>query len=592
MSFVLILSQILSSATAQALDFNTSVKNAETAQQNLSSCSIGKDDQRNILSEVSMGMISDVEKTENTCTGTQDSFQKFKTDILQIEKHLQKNLVVMGSRGITHEQAVGFSKDLRFQSVKNSLMTYLDAETRYDLDAPKAQGLLKIKTAATAFCTDPSGNNTCDPDEMDQLQALVSDYRAAMGKAGIKPMTPTQASVILGDKIQKLNHMLIDPIYGAESESIVDWDAEKPSIGIRTVPHQFYTALEKEASRGAGLLLYTDAISKNKTKEGFISSGPGLPPNLATEVIKAVTEIKQKSLDAAHDTNENFENYHHHDDHGFNDLKKMMLANPVAVGQILVDHPDYSLLVCKIAQMIEAEDQGKRTLGKLVQGTAWGGMIVGGAMILTGFFAGPGEAVEGGSEGLSLAATRGFLQTAATGIALSRASLQTAYTYFIVHPDLNSEIKNNQQGLLTQNGGSVLKIRAAEKEYSEADWALGRTLAMNLIPVATRQTVQFLHASDVFAKDANIMNALMKVWVLSESDQTVRTLFSAIDLACSVMSANGCRYLLSTFNHLTPQERLKLSQKESLDAFVAKVQANEKNPEFINDLVPKNAPVH
>lgn len=101
------------------------------------------------------------------------------------------------------------------------------------------------------------------------------------------------------------------------------------------------------------------------------------------------------------------------------DIKALTISNPVALGQVLINNPENAKIVCGAINDIEKDDQSHDSTRKAF---IWGGMIVGGALVLTGIGSGVGMFVFGAGASAAAAGT-----TVAAAYAAS-ATLATAST--------------------------------------------------------------------------------------------------------------------------------------------------------------------
>ncbi len=150
----------------------------------------------------------------------------------------------------------------------------------------------------------------------------------------------------------------------------------------------------KPAQTGTDLLLYTEAIRERKNKQVIAQA----------DVKSAFTEVNTELKS--------------HEDY-LNDLatkdvdeslQSLLVTNPAAAAQFLMENPGSLEMVCKVLQKYDVSVRNKETLDKAI---FWGGLVVGGVLLATGIGAGVGAVV------LSGTAAAGTLTTVAAGAALA-----------------------------------------------------------------------------------------------------------------------------------------------------------------------------
>lgn len=256
---------------------------------------------------------------------------------------------------------------------------------------------------------------------------------------------------IINDSQQNLEEYIYeDPGY----INIGVWDSSDPildeSHGAYTKYQQTYA---KEAGSGAGLLLNTkhlmdhvglpkehddlEEVSKlgketvYKYKNHKDISETDLDISLAEaknqmgNQIKSLVQMNQNKEEQKRNigkrdivtiyTENNFE------DDRIPDLEKLLKTNPAAIGQILIDHPEYTWNICEILNNIGEDKDSDETWDGVF---FWGGMVVGSALLVTGVGTAAGAWIIGGS---ITAGTLGTIAIASTVGALTFGVADTAY---------------------------------------------------------------------------------------------------------------------------------------------------------------------
>lgn len=103
------------------------------------------------------------------------------------------------------------------------------------------------------------------------------------------------------------------------------------------------------------------------------------------------------------------------------DLKELVKTNPAALGQILLNNPEWTPFVCESIHQITNNEESQATWNQVY---FWGGLVVGGTLLVTGIGAGVGAVVLSGS------AMAGTLTTVATVSAIAGATLGLTDTVY------------------------------------------------------------------------------------------------------------------------------------------------------------------
>ncbi|MFV8248497.1 tolA protein [Bdellovibrio bacteriovorus] len=150
----------------------------------------------------------------------------------------------------------------------------------------------------------------------------------------------------------------------------------------------------KPPQAGTELLLYTKAIRERKNKNVIVQA----------DVKKAFAEVQTEL--------KNHADYLAEAAQGDIDesLQKLLVTNPAASAQYLMENPGALDMICKVLQGYDQKAQRNETLDKAI---FWGGLVVGGVLLATGIGAGVGAMV------LSGTAAAGTLTTVAAGAALA-----------------------------------------------------------------------------------------------------------------------------------------------------------------------------
>lgn len=160
-------------------------------------------------------------------------------------------------------------------------------------------------------------------------------------------------------------------------------------------------------------------------------------------------------------------------------LQGLIVTNPAAVAEFLLKNPGASDLVCKVLQGYDRKVSHQQTLDRAF---FWGGLVVGGVLLVTGIGAGVGAAV------LSGTAAAATLSTVATGVAIAGTvagggealyASSKAYGSFVDASNLRSSTFAEN----TSAGGFSKADQAKHQAYS--DLAEAGFSAVSILPIGT-----------------------------------------------------------------------------------------------------------
>lgn len=150
----------------------------------------------------------------------------------------------------------------------------------------------------------------------------------------------------------------------------------------------------RPAQQGVELLFYTKSLQERKLKTAISQ----------VDVKNAFKEVQgelQKHEDYLKDLSKKSSD---------EALQNLVISNPAATAEYLLKNPGSVDMICKILQSYDSKVGRQETIDKAV---FWGGLVVGGVLLVTGIGAGVGAVV------LSGTAAATTLTTVATGVALA-----------------------------------------------------------------------------------------------------------------------------------------------------------------------------
>ncbi len=611
--------------------------NALKAQSYLADCKKNLNDQRGVLDQIKVGMVTEVAESMPANCDQKNNLNKFVQDIAKVKSSIQKK------NGVSVSSAsVQFAKALRMQTLKNSLMTFMDADLRYNLNYPHAQGLHKIGTVASMFCENKNHQNTCSKSEKVELEKEALNYGRDFHKSNQKTYSAMEAK-------KELNHRfasLIPELSKINSEikiknQLFNQDEIKPkksflketSEATRDGIAETTDRIKKNAKMGAKDALISPLAKKKKDLEDqFIQdSQEGLGLLLYTKTMRennsvnihhhldqeklinqAVQEIKSETLKLAHDTNEQLQDFKFGESAtgkvassagalasevllpgssllfgspiDFEKaLKNMLKTNPIAAGQVLTEHPELVGVVCKITSEIAFDDAKDRAFKKGLEVVTWGGMVVGGVLILTGVGSVAGVAIEG-------AAATAITTLEAVNVGINTASLVGGLGYTAKrHFDLKEENAQIQEGLLAKTGGSLKQLKANDAELDQEAMEITKTIVFAGAPIGLGKLANWARASALL-KDTKVVKFFGDMSEELHARPHAVVGLRTLDYTCMVMGVVSCNMVTSGLHLMPKSKQLEiLEDPKKLESFTEKT-LNENRRSIAPD-APKNQSV-
>ena len=371
--------------------------------------------------------------------------------------------------------------------------------------------------------------------------------------------------------------------------------------------------LKKLQNNGVAVLMLTNTMKK---------SGSGVNTSLGA----AVGEIKSETLKLAQSTNNQLS------EHGSNQnkavkgvkyavntvigplgkitglefdlqsaIKNMMETNPIAVSQVLIQHPEFANEVCIVSQQMEADherDGNRRTALKAV---TWGGMIIGSVAMASGYFSAPGavlvEASEAGAA--TLAATELATSTTATLSTVSSVMNMSAMagnlTYVAKdYVTLDRVVASGHAGHLagTNDGKKVEedqeKLEQASKEMLSS---VGNIVAFSALGYGVGQIAKWAQFSENAPQFLKNLSGILKA---IQTNKQAALVLESIDKVCMAMGEVKCNLLTSALHAKAMKDpkgfQSLMDHKNEFDSFVKEVWIKKFNQTVEEKAVPMGDP--
>ncbi len=272
-------------------------------------------------------------------------------------------------------------------------------------------------------------------------------------------------------------------------------------------------------------------------------------------------------------------------------LGDLVRTNPAAVGQILLDHPEFSGTICNTINQVASDTKSDQAFKKVY---FWGGLVVGGALLLTGIGAVAGSMVLGASWATTLTVMAAVSAIGGTAQGIAEATYATSNAY-----KASNEALAFQASFLSQNGDresneeSQKQIDEAKDQLISAGLSAGSVLPYGSIWNFMRKSAQaaLVTKGARAAKVSQLTNESLegaeslltteqKLSVLTNLTQTIREIKDAAleNIFASVrvhLSEASYGTFLGMLSQLNPEVRKKIFT------------AIKENPDKLTDAISK-----
>jgi len=161
------------------------------------------------------------------------------------------------------------------------------------------------------------------------------------------------------------------------------------------------------------------------------------------------------------------------------DIKRLIKTNPAAIGELLASSPEYSSMVCDLIKEIEEDDDTDEAWDKVF---FWGGIVVGGALMVTGLVALGGVMLARTLASAALFKTVGSYVTVVG--AVSGLGESAYFTKELAYAKL--EMSLMEEAFMSGLGDeqNIIEAKESLKDFNEAKFNLALTLGFTAIDIA------------------------------------------------------------------------------------------------------------
>ncbi len=458
-----------------------------------------------------------------------------------------------------------FAKDIFLRSMSNLLITRIDAEMRYPQAAVK-EGKPNIGALFDELCRRDGtglgqvGNcmltaQITNSDKQD-LISLGESYVNAFRSTGQKTFSIQDVRNDLNSRTERLR-AAVAPKPSTQPKLITGPDLR---AGLIEIPPQSKKAIEVELSDAPGILLYSDALADHLGGKKIGND---------ESIRDAIDELKRGTRDLAGQLNIDVGWATGLDKNKVESastawLERMLVSNPVAVGQVLANKPEYRKYLCHFLKRIEETDVINTRLKATSDVMLFATMIVGAVAITPELFA-----LKMSEKAIERLAGVRLLNGALSNSAFAGAIGQHAFSAL----DLRAEEISVRQSILAQagaNSADLQKVYDAQKENLKQ---IAFDILYLSVPKAAAQ-VGKIFAPEVSALVSRLPTPILERFIaiekLTATNAQARAGMNLLKLACAVV-VDKCGLLISGFQGLRSQAQLNvLKDEKSVLEFVNK----------------------
>lgn len=447
-------------------------------KEHLEKCQTSKENKRDLKNRILSSTLQSAMKNESISSCFQPnneykSFVDFNNSVIKVMKVVSKADVLM---------------NLNQKILINSAKSLIGMEYKFNPTFMKKGYLTngEMNKIKNNICT----GNTCknlSSDFLNNLQSEVVNYANSLPKKE-KRFSSKTATIALNQSIQRINQSL-DNIKVKTDRGYIYDSANLEDPKTKQEFDSYVYNYMNEVSKDAGPLLLTKTMrekagqirnfnSDSTKKDKRTNSFKFEKHHFVTEndINKSIKEANDKINDQIKATQKIIfsESYRKNLNQEManqvrqENLNEMVKLNPLAAGQMLINHPEYTGIICDSIKNIEANDKDDEDFDKYFM---IGGAIIGGALLLTGVGTAVGAYMLTGSLTAGVAAgTVGGSIVSATMLAGAATETVSAAYFGKRSLEAYQEESRIESAILSNNTDqySILEKRDAYLEFKEA----------------------------------------------------------------------------------------------------------------------------
>ncbi|MDD0852108.1 hypothetical protein HBN50_03325 [Halobacteriovorax sp. GB3] len=560
------------------LEKQNKVLNLLEIQRVFMECQEKKDSRRNLYLRI-LNSAQRIDPVEIDC---RENLTKFKslTDFSRQMQGLAKSI-----------ELNNVQKDLHQESFGNIVRSYIFMQRNFD-------DKLDPKEAVNSLCRSSVHADVCTDEEREKYLRIANDELRK--HSDLKAFNHLDAAKELNKKINKINEKIVDikPRTDQGWFNNFLYDSSDPVYDDRAnkAYENYQDTYVEEVTSGIGTLLMSESLKKkvgalkaknqdefensdhdkNKTTYWFEKHPSVKEADIADGLNDALAQMKLQAqklnrLERKREYEQDRSNDPVHQstinnpldglDSGMigdidkrkRDIKRLIKTNPAAVGQLLANHPEYAQSICDLIIDIEDNDESDEFWDETF---FWGGIIVGGALMVTGLVAVGGVLVARTLATTALFKTIGSAVTVTGAVVGSVES--TYYAKELAQAKLRMAV--TEQAFLSGLGdkASIIESKDALQEFNEAKFTLALTLGFTALDLAGLYSIL---KGARYKSDTLNSPAKEKVMVLNKMTDTINIILGDKELIqefktlMKLYGAENISKFISIIGHATKETR-------------------------------------
>ena len=463
-------------------------------------CMKNNDSSRNLFLRVYTAA-AQVEEIKINCNKLSDQF----TDIREFSKYINE---LSNSIGLNELQ-----KNLHLNSFKNLIKTYIFYKHSFDKNIVPEEIVNKL-------CLSSLNHNVCSENNVNELNQFAKTEHRLVSSLPI--YTAKSAKELINQNINEMNEALklvkpevdqgffnnflwnsSDPLYNEKSEKAL---TNYQEIYLANVTSGIGSLMMSDTAREKmGRLKSKDQDETEKSNRHKNTTSYNFSPHSAlseTDILNSYNDVLSTIEKQARSLNR-LETKREYDKYNLNNpslytgypnevsgsirttqnrkiaLKRLIKTNPAAVGQLLASSPEYSNLVCDLIKEIESNDKTDKSWDQVF---FYGGIVVGGALMVTGLVAIGGVMMARTLASAALFKTVGSYVTVVGAVSGLGESAYFASELAYAKLEMSLMEESFISGLTDRY--SITEAKEALKEFNEAKFNLALVFGFTAIDIA------------------------------------------------------------------------------------------------------------
>jgi hypothetical protein len=386
----------------------------DTIRNALEQCRSVENSERNLSERILIAAEQNA-KDQAECRAMPAAIIPISYDLEQVAKELKA------------KSTLDFQRAIYEQAMKNmvSRLVYFMYAFESKENPTLFQNNFYLKREINSLCTDSKGKSACSTELIDRLFNHATDFLAEIKKSGVTPLSYSEVRDDINRRIDDLNTNYLAPITVSSTVSMTLMDKASHDEKTKEKHRAYVKRYQDLSSYGPGILLHSEVLANqvggerlleedleksNSVTDGNRSYLYKLHPTIDTQTAKLATQsihfVLKKEAEYLRDLSKNTDYFENRllrprfnklvstkDDVTQNNerfiknemnpvLKKLMITHPGAVGQVLLDSPEFSEYTCTLISQISAEEERTKSIRDFFDHA---GNVLSATSLLTGY---------------------------------------------------------------------------------------------------------------------------------------------------------------------------------------------------------------